>query len=91
MFVSVVNNIQLTAELLNPPKFLSLDYTVNGLCSIERCGGKILQIIANMLSQYLLLELKLLRRTTLSSYLLAAQFTIPKLTPLYPFTTAGMS
>ena len=62
-----VSQIQLEAEVFNPPDIFPLIPIVNKLCNIERCVNNMLQIIQNMMvSQGSELELSMFRWTTLS-------------------------
>ena len=60
-------DIQLEAEVFNPPDVLPLIPIVNKTCNIERCVNNMLQIIQNMMvSQCSKLELSMFRGATLS-------------------------
>ena len=60
--------IQLEAEVFNPPDVFPLIPIVNKSCNIERCVNNMLQIIRNMMvSQWSELELSMFGGTTLSS------------------------
>ena len=60
-------NVQLQAEVSNPPDVFPLIPIVNKSCNIGRCVNNMLQIIQNMMvSQCSELELSMFRGTTVS-------------------------